>query len=206
MDGIIANFRELGVELNPDWLAGLELCAEEPLTDDDVYMALMYSDLRDSCVTPSTSQLRSEGMRGASNLPPGSFLFQLTSAIDISISDAHRPRTGDGFTEKRMLKFDMHSSNTVSFQAVEMEPVACLSNEVDAGCKIILTGSPRIHNGLVFLRPENVRLIGGEVPRLNHAQRQQNIERRSVRDPLCIRRPLRQIQNLACVYSSDFVQ
>jgi hypothetical protein len=207
MDGIVSNFRELGVDLNPDWLAGLELCADGPLTDDDVYTALMYSDLRDSCVTPINSALRAEVIRDASNLPTGSFLFQLTSSVDISIPDAQRPRTGEGIAEKRMLKFDLHSSSSVSFQAVEMENISCLSNEVDAGCKVILVGSPRIHNGIIFLRPENVRLVGGEVPKLNDAQRRQNIERRNMRDTLSFRRrPLREIQNLGYLHSMAVVQ
>lgn len=196
MEQILSSFRDLGVELNTDWLAELELCADQALTQEDVYLALMYSDLRVSCLPLASSPVSSETLATAARMPQGSFLFQITSAVDISIPDAQRPRTAEGITEKRMLRLHLHSSSSVGIDALELEPIACLANEPDAGCKIILAGAPHIHKGLVLLRSENVRLVGGDVAVLSEAQRKRTLERLRSRDPLCGRKPLREIQNI----------
>ena len=182
MEAILANFGDIGVELNPDWLAGLELCNDGPLSEDDVYMALMTSDIRETCTGSQSNRLLN-----VSHLAAGSFLFQITSAVDISIPDCQRPKEScatASTTGRRMLKFKLHSGNNTEIDAVEMEPIRGLSDSPDAGMKIIIHGSPPVYRGLVMLSQQNVRIVGGEVGHLSFAQKRDNVERLRMRDPL----------------------
>jgi hypothetical protein len=185
MQTIHEQFREVGVELNPDWLAALELCSDEPLTEDSVYRALIDSDLRESCVTRTSTQSVLSNLRARKQLPRGSYFFQISESSDISIPDAQRPRTEGGDSGKRMLKFKLRSGNGVELSAVELEPVVGLGDNPDAGTKLIIQNSPLFHDGLVLLRPENVKLVGGEVEKLTTAQKAIVAERIRLRDPLC---------------------
>ena len=196
MEAILDKFREIGVEINPDWIAGLELCNEGPISDDDVYMALMTSDLRSACISSSGSPIRSVKLRGMTAFPPGSFLFQITNSVDISIPDSQRPRNNTvDTTSRRMLKFKLHASNSAELDAVELEPIPGLPDNPEAGKKIIVHGSPLLRNMLLLLRPENVKLVGGEVENLCLAQKKDNEERIRMRDPLACRRVLAETQN-----------
>lgn len=196
MECILEDFRQLGIELNPDWLAGLELCSDAPLTDDDVYMALVCSDLREACLSTSSSPFQPEKLRSVAQLSPGSRFCQITSCIDISISDAQRPRESST-SDKRMLKFTMHYSNGTSFDAVELEAIPNLPDNPEAGIKVILRGSPPVSNGIIFLESQHVHVVGGDIAALQRAQTMRNEDRLRRRDPLCNPRALREIQNVS---------
>ena len=189
MDSILTHFRDLGVYLNSDWLAGLELVHDEPLTDDDVYSALMHSDLRESCTNPARS------IRNASKFPAGSFLFQITSSADISLPDAQRPRTS-GTSTQRMLKMILHSGPGTEIAAVELENLCDLQDNPDAGLKVIILAEPLIVDGIVFLKRENFKVVGGNVSHLVHAQANDRDRRIRARDPLTYRAPLAEIQSV----------
>ena len=192
MDVILESFRDIGVELSLDWLAGLELVQESILTDDDVYLALVCSDLRESCFTPSTCPLLPTSMRNRTRFPGGAFLFQVSVCEDISIPDCQRPRTSRSVN--RVLKMTLHCGS-ITLHAIELEPIDALPDAPDAGMKIIIVGSPLFYQGLILLKSDNVRLIGGEVPVLAAAQKLAIDEKIRMRDPLEYRPPLHEIQN-----------
>jgi hypothetical protein len=181
-DNVVSCFRELGIELNSDWLAGLELLNGRPLTNDDVYLSLVSSDLRHSCLTLPSSRLTPEALRGRNCLPEGSFLFQITSAVDISIPDAQRPRTNNS-SQKRMLKYRLNCGN-IEMHAVELEIIPSISDLPEAGMKIIIGGSPKLCRGLLLLTPGNVCLVGGDVDHLVSIQKKDMEQRMRIRDPL----------------------
>lgn len=184
---MLANFRELGLYLNSDWLAGLEVVHDGPLTEDDVYFALMYSDLRESCIFPTDSPLRPEILQNSTKLSHGSFLLQVTSSEDISIPDAQRPRT-TGTSETRMLKLSLNFGNGPSVTAVELERIPQIPDCPDAGLKILILDEPMIVHGILFLKPGNVRIVGGDVTQLLDEQTRNNRARIMSRDPLAYRR------------------
>jgi hypothetical protein len=132
LDDILASYRDIGVFLNWDWLAGVEAVHDGPLTDEAVYHSLMMSDLRESCDTASSHPLITFTHRG--RLPAGSFLVQVTQAVDISIPDAQRPRSGS--SSKRMLKMSLQLGS-VSLHAIELEPVEGMPDVPPAGLKVI---------------------------------------------------------------------
>ena len=149
---MLANFRELGLHLHSDWLAGLEVVHDGPLTEDDVYFALMYSDLRESCIFPTDSPLRPEILQNSTKLSHGSFLLQVTSSEDISIPDAQRPRT-TGTSETRMLKLSLNFGNGPSVTAVELERIPQIADCPDAGLKILILDEP--NSGLDLVANNN---------------------------------------------------
>ena len=182
IETVIESFRDLGIHLNSDWLAGLELLNEGPLTNDDVYLALVSSDLRHSCLTPPSNPLAPEAMRTRQTLPQGSFLFQITSSADISIPDAQRPRSTQT-SHKRMLKFKLNVGS-IEMHAVELEPISCIPDPPEAGMKIIVGGSPKHLRGLLLLNQENVSVVGGDVEHLVSLQKKDLEMRLRSRDPL----------------------
>ena len=186
MEQVLQDFSDIGVHLNPDWLAGLEILNDGPLTDDDVYMTLVCSDVRESCISPPTSPLLPHALRIKTRFPQGSFFFQVTSAIDISLPDMQRPRVA-GSNGKRMLKLSLHSGPGIHMHAVELEPIPHLIDMPEAGMKIIITGSPSLSKGVLLLKPENVKLVGGEVGHLTSQQQSDLRHRLAGKDPLVYR-------------------
>ena len=174
MEEIIRMFLELGIRLDSDWLAGVELVHETCLTVDDVYTALMASDLRQSCA--STGSVIS---RDKSCVSEGSWLFQITSYRDISIPNTHCTKSS-----KRMLKLEMHCGS-VCLHAIELVACSELPDEPDGGTKLIIKGSPRVHKGIVLLMPQHIQIIGGHVTEL--IMEQKLIKEKKNRDPLTYR-------------------
>ena len=193
-EDIYQAFQSLGVHLNTDWLTAIEVVQDGPLTNDIVYQALAVSDLRQSCIVPLDHVLRGIIRSGFSRLPEGSFLFQLTRVEDISIPDSQRPRTSA--STKRVLKFSLHLGD-ITLTAIENEAISAISDMPDAGLKVIVSGSPDLVDGVVFLEPQNIQIIGGEVPELSTAQRNEIQTRTRSRDPLdcSFHIPLGEIQN-----------
>ena len=193
-EDIYQAFQSLGVYLNTDWLTAIEVVQDGPLTNDIVYQALAASDLRQSCIVPPDHVLRGIIRSGFSRLPEGSFLFQLTRVEDISIPDSQRPRTSA--STKRVLKFSLHLGD-ITLTAIENEAISAISDMPDAGLKVIVSGSPDLVDGVVFLEPQNIQIIGGEVPELSTAQRNEIQTRIRSRDPLdcSFHIPLGEIQN-----------
>jgi hypothetical protein len=186
-------FSELGVELSEDWLAALEVVHDGPLTNDSVYSALMLSDLRESCIASHSHPLSTSSFRNTTcMLPSGSFLFQITTAVDISIPDAHRPRQTS--STRRMLRMVLQYGS-ISLNAVEIETLPDLPDNPDAGMKVIVCGSPMYHNHILLLKAGNLQVVGGEIPALALAQAQETESRLKMRDPLVYRPPSREIHN-----------
>jgi hypothetical protein len=84
---------------------------------------------------------------------------------------------------------------SLTINACEMEPIPNLPDIPPAGMKIIITGSPVYHNQILFLKSCNAQVVGGEIPALLEAQKQETEQRIRTRDPLVWRPPLRVIQN-----------
>lgn len=191
---ILQAFESLGIHLNFDWLTGIEVVQEGTLTNDIVYHALTVSDLRKSCILPHDHPLRTITRTGFTRLPEGSFLFQASGVVDISIPDAQRPRMSA--STKRLLRLSLHIDD-ISFFAVEDVPISALSDVPDAGLKMIVSGCPDVVDGVVFLEPNNIQVVGGDVPELLIAQKLDIENRIRSRDPLegSLTIPLREIQN-----------
>ena len=196
LESAITSFLELGVELNSDWLGGLEILNDGPLTVDDVYQSLVASDLRLSVSSARLLPLTSDELRRRTRLPNASYLFQITSAIDISIPDAQRPKL-DGPSNKRMLKLVLDCGD-MRMHAVELETLPQIPDQPDAGMKVIICGGPLVFQGMVMLKAENIKVVGGEVDQLVALQKSETDYRLKARDPLQFRLngcPLNEIQN-----------
>ena len=196
LESAITSFRDLGVELNSDWLGGLEILNDGPLTVDDVYLSLVASDLRQSVSSARLLPLASDELRRRSRLPHASFLFQITSAIDISIPDALRPKL-DGPSHKRMLKLVLDCGD-IRMHAVELETSPQIPDQPVAGMKVIICGGPLVYQDLVMLKAENIKVVGGEVDQLVALQKCETEYRLKERDPLQLRPsycPLNEVQN-----------
>ena len=193
-EAIIEEFQAIGVSLNSDWLAGIEVVHDGPLTNDIVYQALTVSDLRESCTVSQNHPLSLLAASGASRFPDGAFLFQMTAVQDISIPNAQRPRMVT--SSKRIFEMVLDYGD-LSFRAIENEPITVISDIPDAGLKVIISGSPDIVEGVVFLGPNNIHIVGGDVRELVRNQKLDIEMRVKSRDVLeaCHVVPLREIQN-----------
>ena len=182
---ILENFRDLGIELNLDWLAGVELLLEEDMTTNTVYVALTQSDLRESCNASRSWERFDKGRRP---FPDGSFLFQISAYADVSIPSIDRPNRSEG-SAKRVLKMEL-TCGPVTLHAIELEPCTQLTDEPEPGLKVIISGSPLVLHGLILLTPANIRIVGGEVPRLVALHKSMKLERTNARDPLMYPMPI----------------
>ena len=178
---ILESFQSIGVHLESDWLAGVEVIQEGPLTNDFVYQALALSDLRKSCIIPPQHALRRIASSGFSRFPEGSFLFQATRVDDISIPDALRPRMDS--STKRFCRLSLHIGD-IAVIAIENESLRVIPDVPDAGLKLIISGAPDVVDGIVFLDSDNVQIVGGDVHELVRAQTSEAEKRLRSRDPL----------------------
>ncbi|RWS28931.1 recQ-mediated genome instability protein 1-like protein [Leptotrombidium deliense] len=49
------------------------------------------------------------------------------------------------------------------FKAIEYKPIDSLSDQLPIGIKLLLKGTVEIQMGIMFLRPENIEILGGSV-------------------------------------------
>ncbi|KAL3207558.1 hypothetical protein MRX96_010042 [Rhipicephalus microplus] len=66
---------------------------------------------------------------------------------------------------KRVLKLEL-TDGTLRMQAIEFEPVPCMSADMRPGIKLLITGPVECRRGVMFLRADNVRVLGGMVESL----------------------------------------
>lgn len=67
---------------------------------------------------------------------------------------------------------------------MEYRPIACLHTKLAPGCKILLSGPLRCVNRVLLLEPHNIRLLGGEVARLEVENAFENVLLRQLGRPL----------------------
>ncbi|XP_063402876.1 recQ-mediated genome instability protein 1-like [Mytilus trossulus] len=121
----------------------------------------------------------------------GKFALQIDSMVDISQScysqlqrvtgtdnanvdvsaDTHRPWEPKA---KRMLMLKL-TDGSCDVQGMEYEPIRCLNNNLNPGCKILVTGKILCRHGLLMLKEENVSVLGGEVDTLMESNTHKNI-------------------------------
>lgn len=84
---------------------------------------------------------------------------------------------------KRMLKLEV-TDGTRRMEAIEFELVHCMSVDMLPGIKILLTGPIECRRGTMFLRADNVRVLGGMVEALWKENYQEAVLSRALgRDP-----------------------
>lgn len=68
--------------------------------------------------------------------------------------------------------------------AMEFKPIPCLSTKLSPGCKILLTGPMRCINKIIFLEAKNVKILGGEVSKLEIENAYENVLLRKLGKPI----------------------
>ena len=82
-----------------------------------------------------------------------------------------------------MLKLELtDGKNTII--GMEYTPIACLNTKIIPGSKIMLNGPLRCINGVLFLEPKNVKLLGGEVDTLLITNAFENILLKALNKPI----------------------
>lgn len=143
----------------------------------------MHSDLRESMKPPTSAALITASLsKSPSKFPMGRYLCQISDAQDIATPAASR-HLREASTRGRVFKLRLHCGS-MELNAIELEQLKDLPNDIDIGIKVIIEESPIIHEGILMLRPENVAIVGGEVAGLNQALKDLIIEKRKYSDPL----------------------
>lgn len=84
---------------------------------------------------------------------------------------------------KRMLKLELTDGfRTVS--ALEYRSIRSLTTQLAPGLKVIVTGSIRCVNHILFLEEKNIRILGGEVTTMTIENAYENILRKSLNQPI----------------------
>ncbi|CAN7997040.1 unnamed protein product [Ixodes hexagonus] len=173
------------------------------LTNDElyrqVYNHLLFSDLNDigtSClpvgaltahrlILKASYFLQVDSVRDVSQ-PAYSQLLKLTGGENENTAVQAEPREAPAPWEAkttRMLKLEV-SDGTHKIQAFEFEVVPCLSSSLAPGAKIIITGPLECRRGVVFLKSNSVRVLGGMVEALKTENSQKSVLSRAINRPV----------------------
>lgn len=94
-----------------------------------------------------------------------SFYEQWRRLHDIKLDDLNPEvrETKSFYTKKkRMFKLEL-TDGYKTIHAMEMKPVKCLNTKLKPGTKVLITGPVKVVNAIIFLEPQNIKIIGGEV-------------------------------------------
>lgn len=86
-------------------------------------------------------------------------------------------------SRKRLLRLNLTDGDR-NVVAMEYKPIACLSTKLLPGSKILIKGPVKCLNKVIFLKPENVKLIGGEVDTLLINNAYENVLLKQLKKPL----------------------
>lgn len=164
-----------------------------------VYHQLLFSDLNDmgtSClpvsaltahrlILKSSYFVQVDSIRDVSQ-PAYSQLLKLTGGENENTAVRAEPREAPAPWEAkttRMLKLEV-SDGTHRIQAFEFEVVASLTSSLPPGAKIIITGPLECRRGVVFLKSNSVRVLGGVVEALKAENSQKAVLSRAINRPV----------------------
>ncbi|KAK6753621.1 hypothetical protein RB195_012920 [Necator americanus] len=188
-------FAERHIALKEEWLVDVTTFllstfeAEQslPRIAGLVFEQWKYSDLKESSY-PTFSQLNldSADVKFSFNHPlvlqinsivdiGAPFHFQFTALVSEFIDDTgfdplpemeqERYSNVLAASQRRMLLLTL-SDGESDFRAIEYKSIKQLSLLLKPGCKVLLIPPVRCRKGILFLKPENIQIIGGDVESL----------------------------------------
>ncbi|XP_075535904.1 recQ-mediated genome instability protein 1-like [Dermacentor variabilis] len=193
VDDLAERFAQQHIRVNRNWL---QACASHFQAEStaslqrtafggDVYKQVYYQLLLTNLWELGMTCLPESALAAHKLMLKGSFFLQVDSVRDVSqpaysqllkITNTENPNTvvqADPIEKpfpwqvqpKRMLKLEL-TDGTRRMQAIEFEPVRCMSVDMRPGIKILITGPVECRRGVMFLRADNVRILGGMVESL----------------------------------------
>lgn len=193
VDDLAERFAQQHIRVNRNWLqacarhfqAGSTASVQRTEFGGDVYKQVYYQLLLTNLWELGMTCLPESALAAHKLMLKGSFFLQVDSVRDVSqpaysqllkITNTENPNTivqADPIEKpfpwqaqpKRMLKLEL-TDGTRRMQAIEFEPVRCMSVDMRPGIKILITGPVECRRGVMFLRADNVRVLGGMVESL----------------------------------------
>lgn len=193
VDDLAERFAQQSIIVNRSWLQACarhvqeESAAPEQGTTfgGDMYKQVYYQLLVTNLWELGMACLPESALAAHKLMLKGSFFLQVDCVRDISqpaysqllkITKAENPNTvvqADPIEKpfpwqaqpKRVLKLEL-TDGTLRMQAIEFEPVPCMSADMRPGVKLLITGPVECRRGVMFLRADNVRVLGGMVESL----------------------------------------
>ncbi|KAK8784273.1 hypothetical protein V5799_009359 [Amblyomma americanum] len=190
VDDLAERFAQQHIKVNRSWLQACIRYVEAERGSStqaaafggDLYKHLYYQLLLTNLWGLGMTCLPESAVSAHKLVLKGSFFLQVDSVHDVSqpaysqllkITNTENENTGVRADPdekpfpwqahaKRMLKLDV-TDGTRQMQAIEFEPVRCMSVDMRPGIKILVTGPVECRRGLIFLRADNVRVLGGAV-------------------------------------------
>ncbi|XP_035785917.1 recQ-mediated genome instability protein 1-like [Anopheles albimanus] len=198
--------REFNIKVIDEWLTGcVSFCLQEnPQTTNESLFEFAFSqwllaDLREIGVAVLPAGFNGRTEQHTLN---GSFPIQMHQLIDISESaydqwrklydkkldeaddEVQMRKNQTQHTKKRrMLKLEL-SDGKQTVTAMEHSPIRCLNTKLAPGSKLLLSGPLRCINGVLFLEPKNVRILGGEIDVLLIENAYENVLLRAMNKPV----------------------
>lgn len=193
VDDLVERFAQQHIRVNRNWLQACarhvqeESAASEQRTTfgGDVYKHVYYQLLLTNLWELGMTCLPESAVTAHKLMLKGSFFLQVDSVHDVSqpaysqllkITNTENPNTvvqADPVEKpspwqaqpKRMLKLEL-ADGTRRIQAIEFEPIRSMSVDMRPGIKVLITGPVECRRGVMFLRADNVRVLGGMVESL----------------------------------------
>ncbi|KAL1425385.1 hypothetical protein MTO96_019182 [Rhipicephalus appendiculatus] len=193
VDDLVERFAQQHIRVNRNWLQACarhvqeESAASEQRTTfgGDVFKQVYYQLLVTNLWELGMTCLPESALAAHKLMLKGSFFLQVDSVHDVSqpaysqllkITNTENPNTvvqADPIDKpfpwqaqpKRMLKLEL-TDGTRRMQAIEFEPVRSMNVDMRPGIKVLITGPVECRRGVMFLRADNVRVLGGMVESL----------------------------------------
>lgn len=68
--------------------------------------------------------------------------------------------------------------------ALEYTPIPCLTTQLSPGVKLLLSGTMRCVNNILFLTASNIQILGGEVTSMSIEYAYENVLRKALNQPM----------------------
>ncbi|XP_037033650.1 recQ-mediated genome instability protein 1-like [Bradysia coprophila] len=198
-------FAAVHISVDQDWLGGCVewFLSETPRISNEnlyknAYEQWLLSDLAESgvkCLPQSVLSNKNEFKF------TGNYALQMQYVIDIAesayeqyrtihdkkLDEAEEPETEQRqrniSKKRRTLKLELTDGHT-TVTAMEHCPIPCLNTKMVPGIKILIKGSMRCVNKVLFLQPGNVTVLGGEVEKLSIENAYENVLLKAMGRPI----------------------
>ncbi|XP_053432608.1 recQ-mediated genome instability protein 1 [Nycticebus coucang] len=158
---LLTDLRDLEHPLLPDGIL------EIPKGELNGFYALQINSLVDVS-QPAYSQIQK--LRGKNTMN------------DLVTAEAQVTRRPWEAKPSRMLMLQL-TDGIVQMQGMEYQPISALHNDLPPGTKILIYGNISFRLGVLFLKPENVKVLGGEVDALLEEYAQEKVLARLIGEP-----------------------
>lgn len=101
--------------------------------------------------------------------------------LDEVIEDNRESKTHNS-KKKRMFKMEL-TDGYKTIHAMEMKQIACLNTKLTPGIKILFIGPIQVCNHLMMIKPDNIKIVGGEVEELLIINAYENVLLRLLNKP-----------------------